>query len=408
MSVEIRPITAEELPTWLRVGDAAFGWVPAEEEIANARQRTELGRNLAAVEEGRIVGTAGAFSFRLTVPGPAEVPAAGITAVGVLPTHRRRGVMTALMRQQLADIRDRGEPLAILYASEAPIYGRFGYGLATTQGDLHLDPSRARLTRGTQPAGTIVLMDPEEAARAIPDIFDRFRRQIPGQIARDPAYWERWFRDPEADRDGASARFYAVSMQGDAHLGYCAYRVKADWPGGIAGSVARVADLVATTPEAYAALWEYCLQLDLIARVEVSQRPLDEPVRWMLSDPRRLRIEGLGDSLWARLVDIPAALMARRYREDGTLTVEVHDPFWAQNSGRYRLEGGPDGAECRRTHADVDLSLQVDDLGALYLGGVSAGTLARAGRIVVRSERALRCADIMFGSNQAPWCSTHF
>src|SRR5579884_961729 len=408
MTFEIRTVTADELPGWIRTAEAAFGWTPSAEEIENDCRRLEVERSLAAVDRGRMVGATSAYSFNLTIPGPLSVPAAGVTAVGVLPTHRRRGILTALMRRQLAEMRERGESLAVLYASEAPIYGRFGYGAATTQADLHIDPRRVELREGIPQPGETTLVDRDEARHILPVGFDRFRREIPGQVDRPPGHWDAWFHDPDSHRGGASGRFYAVYTENGEHRGYAAYRVKGEWSEGTDGNIMRVTDLVATTATAYVGLWNYCLSVDLLPRVEVHHRPLDEPVRWMLSDSRQLRLRDVGDALWVRLADVAGALQARHYAVEGTLTLQIHDPFCPENTGIYRLDGGTNGATCRRVADNPDLSMGVDVLGSLYLGGITAGELARGGRIEQHRSGAVRRADLMFGTDQAPWCATHF
>jgi predicted acetyltransferase len=231
----------------------------------------------------------------------------------------------------------------------------------------------------------------------------------PGAIDRTELGWRGYLRDLESRRKGRSEIFYAVhrTEAGDVD-GYASYRIKGHWEHGIPAHILTLRELIGLTQQARAALWTYCMSVDLVVRVEVSNRPVDDPIQWMLADPRRLRTTLSSDFLWVRLVDIPAALAARRYAMEGRLVLDIADPFLPENSGRYLLEGGPDGAVCQRSDGAPDVALDVSDLGALFLGGVAATTLARAGRIQECRSGAVRLADAMFLTQPAPWCITEF
>lgn len=410
MSIEIRPITPDEFPAFVRVPQTAFGHgMPSDEEMEMERAGFEYDRSVAAVEDGRILGTAGAYSFQLTLPGSTQIPAAGVSWVSVLPTARRRGIFRQMMTHQLTDIRRRDEALAILYASESLLYGRFGYGAATTSVGFEIDPKRATFLDPAVPEGTVRLVDKEEAQSIIPDIYDQARRQQPGELNRSPARWDNYFQDLERWRDGMSTRFYLIYENSSGHAeGYLGYRIREKWDQGLAQNILSVGDMKAVTDEALLALWQYCLGVDLVGTVQTQTRPPDEPLRWILADPRRLRVTHLTDGLWVRLLDIPAALEARRYMIKGSLSLEVHDQVRPETSGCYQLDGSPSGATCRRIDRDPDLILSVNDLGAAYLGGVSFTTLAAAGRVQQRTPGSLIRASLMFASERAPWCSTDF
>lgn len=407
MPFEIRPVTEEEFPRYARSIATVFGEGISDEDIADWAKITDVARTVAVFDGDAIVGTNGSFAFQLTVPGLRTLPAAGVTAVSVLPTHRRQGLLTKMMRYQLDDLRERGEPLAILLASESIIYGRFGYGLATDQADLRIRRAYGAFSRAPETPGSIRLLDKEEAAKVLPGIYDRFRHQVPGQVDRESGWWDDYFKDNPRDRRGASQRYYVAYTDGQAE-GYAAYRIKGEWPGGIPSGTAQVHDLITTTPGAYTALWRYLLDLDLVDTITVSARPLDEPLRWMLADPRRLRFEDVGDAIWLRVADVQRALESRRYMVEGALSLNITDSFCPENEGTYRLEGGPDGAICKRTDGSADLSLDVADLGAAYLGGTRLNILAASRRVREHSRGALRLADAMFGSDIAPWCTHHF
>lgn len=409
MDVDIRAIELEELEAYLRAIWTSFGEHPSAEDLASERDREELDRALAAFDQGQIVGATRASSTQLTLPGLASASAAAVTAVGVLPTHRRRGILRSMMRRQLADVRDRGEPVAILGASESLIYGRFGYGMATRSARYEIDVSHAAWLGDPAWSGRVRLVDRDEATKVLPDLFDRVRRQRPGEIDRSPGWWSEYFRDSEHERRGSGPWFFVVYESASGSLeGYASYRMKHGWAEGFSQTVLRISDWAALGPEAYAALWDYCLHVDLVTQVATDLRPLDEALTWMLADPRRLRTTSVRDDLWVRLVDLPAALAARRYQSEGSLVVGASDAFFPENEGRYLLEGGPEGAECRRTDADPDLTLSVADLGASYLGGARFRLLARAGRVEESTPGALSRADAMFACNPEPWCATRF
>ncbi len=410
MSFEVRPVEEDEFPQFSRTLVAAFGGSPPPgEEIEEWRQGMPLDRTLAAFEGREMAGTTASFAFELTVPGQATVQAAGVSWVGVLPTFRRRGVLTALMRRQIDNLRGRGELVAILLASESAIYGRFGYGMATTQAKLEIEKGRATLRDPVETPGRLTLLDKDAAAEVLPPVYDKARLRQPGFITRDPIWWKHLLVDRESWRNGASARFYVTHTDPSGSVdGYAFYRIKGEWESGLPKGCARVGDFVALSPEAYIALWKYLTSLDLVSTIEFRDRPVDEPIRWMLADPRRLRIMDLCDFLWVRLIDPIGALSARRYQMDGRLVFALTDSFCPDNSGCYELVGGPEGAECRKTDSEPEVILAADDLGAAYLGGTRFSSLARAGRVRETTPDALHRADAMFGSDPLPWCSTDF
>lgn len=409
MEFELRPITPEEFPAFARAGASAFGDQPSDEDIERSRETFEFERSLGVLDNGRFVATAGAYSFDLTLPGLTTMPVAGVTWVGVMPTHRRRGILTALMRRQFDDSVERDEALAILLASESNIYGRFGYGVATFSASYEIEASRGGFARPFDAPGRLMLLDKERAAEVLPAVYDRFRRIQPGTLTRNASWWSDYFLDLEKWRDGASARFYLVYESETGQLdGYMNYRIKDNWEYGIPNNTLNVMDTGLVTPDAYAALWQCILSVDLVGMVKASRRPADEPLRLRLAEPRRLRTANYSDFLWVRLLDIPAALSGRRYATTDQLVIGIVDAFRPGNSGSYALEGGPEGATCRMTSASPDLTMDVADLGAAYLGGVRFNSLARAGRVSEERPGALLRADLMFTSEPAPWCTTDF
>ncbi|MGW3551916.1 GNAT family N-acetyltransferase [Streptomyces griseoincarnatus] len=382
----------------------AFGGLPeADEERQLWRDLTEFGRFLAAWDGDRCVASGGAFSFRLTVPGGASVPAAGVTMVSVAATHRRRGLLTAMMRRQLDDIRSWGEPLAVLTASEPAIYGRFGYGAATFQLDAEIDTVRAGLS---VPDGTddvrLRYADPAEVLDACEAVYAQLVPGRPGMPARRPG-WERLgVLDPESERGGASPLQCVVAERDGATVGYARFRVKPSWgPGGPEGEVVLSA-LEALDPAAGAALWRFLFDLDLTSSLRVRGRPVDDSWQYLVKDVRRCR-PAVRDALYVRPVEVGAALAARTYRAPVDVVLEVEDAFCPWNAGRWRLSGDAKGAVCEPTRDAADLALSVRELGAAYLGGVSLTALAAAGRVRELREGALAEASVAFGSDPAPW-----
>jgi predicted acetyltransferase len=406
LDIEIRPITPEEYGDFAVAAESAFGHQPRPEELELWRKVFEFERSLAAFEAGTIVATAGAESLHVTVPG-GKLPMAGVTAVTVRPTHRRRGLLTMLMRRQLDDVRDTGEPLAGLWASEGAIYQRFGYGLSTLVGRFEIDRQRTAFARPVQWEGSVRQIHKDEAMALFPSVHERVVERYPGMFDRTKAHWEHDFADLEHDRDGASPLFFAVYESTQGIEGYVAYRVKMDWPEGIPSNTVHVRELMHTTSQSYAALWRFCFDMDLVGTIESWGRPAEEPLLHVLAHPRALRFR-IGDALWLRLVDLPAALAQRRYATEGSVTFEVRDSFCPWNEGRFELDGGPQGGQCRPTKKDPGLIADAADLAAAYLGGTRFRTLQRASRLVEIEPGTLERADAMFTWDPPPWCPQVF
>ncbi|MFI8187496.1 GNAT family N-acetyltransferase [Streptomyces sp. NPDC085946] len=401
---ELRVLRQDEWDRWYDTLLRAFGGVPEaaeERELWNAL--TEHDRSLGVWDGDDCVGTAGAFTFRVTVPGGARVPAAGVTMVGVAATHRRRGVLTSMMRRQLDDVRSWGEPLAVLTASEPAIYGRFGYGAATFQLSAEIDTDRVR---PAVPDGTddvrVRYAAPADVLDACEAVYARLVPARPGMLERRPG-WERVaLLDPEGGRDGASPVQCVVAERGGATAGYARFRVKPSWgPAGHEGTVI-LEDIAALDPAADAALWRFLFALDLTSTLVVRRRPVDDAWQYLVSDIRRCRTY-VRDGLYVRLVDVGAALEARTYQAPVDVVFEVEDAFCPWNAGRWRLTGDAKGASCARTTDPADLALSVRELGAAYLGGVSLAALAAAGRVRELRRGALAEAAVGFGSAVAPW-----
>jgi predicted acetyltransferase len=404
---EVRPVAAEELEGFVWALEIAAGRSLSELAMKEARTAYEPARTVAAFEDGRIVGGTASNRLHLTLPGLTSAVAARITLTAVLPTHRQRGLATALMRQQVGDLSERGEPLAIFTTSSAGIYHRFGYSPASFAMGIETEtsyrPVEDRLRRGT-----LRMLDPREYGTIFPEVFERHRLVQPGQVSRAASFWNIWLEDHDFYRaEGQSERFGVVYLdESSTAQGYLTYRLER---GELREQPVRslvVEDLVCVSAEARRALWGYCLEFRQALTVKAPNIPIDDPIAWILIDPRSVRVTRMRDFLWLRLVDVSAALGARRYSVDGSIVFQVLDDVVPRNSGRHRLDGGPDGAECVRTSQAPDLELSVRDLAAAYLGGVSFSTLARAGRVHERMPCALAKADALFGSRPAAWTVT--
>ncbi len=412
----IRPVDDSELAAFRAVSDNAFNshW-PPDELVRFDRIVVEPERTLAAVDGTQIAGTTLAYSFGMTVPGGDVVATAGISAVGVLPTYRRRGILSSLMRRQLKEIAAGGEPVAALFASESVIYGRFGYGAAADEygftfrrgdGLLGTVPSAA----GAAPA--LRLAAPEDALPAIRAVYEAIRPSRPGMLARTDGWWQLHVADPEFMRAGSSPLRAVIAEDESGPRGYAMYNVKPDWDGdGMPAQALKVHDLYWTDPVACAALWSDLLSRDLVTEVRARMRPADDPVQHLLADPRRARTR-VSDGLWVRLTDLPEALRRRRYAAAIDIVLEVTDPLLPANQGRWRLTaGGPgDGGKpaCEPTTAGADLALPVSVLGAAYLGGARLGGLLAAGLITEHRAGAAAELTTAMSWEPAPWCPTMF
>ena len=357
----------------------------------------------AAFDGDRIVGGAGAFPFQFSVPG-AVVPCGGVTVVGVLPTHRRRRVLTEMMRTQLEDIRGRGEPIAALWASEEVIYRRFGYGFASLSGEICIEREYAALREPAEPSARASLVTLEEASELVPPIYDRVRARTPGMFERTPEWWElRNLADPPERRNGGGVK-NAVLVELDGQpAGYALYRLNPKWESGSSIGHVDVIEAIADGNVATQELWRVLLEMDWMATIRGSLLPVDHPLFHMLRYPRRMKMR-VGDGLWVRLVDIGAALSARSYASDESVVFEVDDALLTENAGRWRLAEG----KAERTDDAADLALDVGELGAAYLGGFTFGELVRAGRVTELREGAAWQADAIFRSEPKPWCPEIF
>ncbi|MFC5030714.1 GNAT family N-acetyltransferase [Streptomyces sp. DSM 41987] len=410
--MEIRPTTDQDRDVFVDTLHAAFGRFPETPKENGGGvwwSALEMDRSLLAMTaDGRPVGTAGAYSFELTLPGEVLVPAAGVTAVGVVPSHRRQGVLSAMMRHQLSELRARGEFLSVLLASEALIYRRFGYGPATYTQRLTVPRHQAGLAlprahrTADAPAtgsdiGAIELLRRAECGEILEEVYDRYRRAQPGALSRPHRWWASGAGQPPIS---PAPRYVAVHRDADGIPdGYASYSLdKPDKP-----DTLTVDETIATGDAASTALARFVLGHDLVHQVVFKHFPPEHPLRWQLADFRAGEVSGDTDWLWVRLLDIPRALTARGWFTDGELVLDVDDPFLGEH-GRYLLTVRDGKAECVPTDRAPDLSLDVSDLGSVYLGGTTPSTLVRAGHIRAHHPGAATLADTLFRSERSPHC----
>lgn len=392
--MEIRSTTDQAL--FVDVLHGAFGRFPETPTGGPLWSALELDRCLLAVTpDGQPVGSACAYSFELTLPGEIVVSAAGVSAVGVLPTHRRQGVLSAMMRHQLADVRARGEFLSVLLATEAPIYGRFGYGPATYTRRLTVPrgPDTFTASRaGDTGSGSIELLRRDRCGEILEDVYDRYRRAQPGALSRPARWWAAGAGQPPIS---AAPRYVAVHRDTSGRPdGYASYSLD--------GGTLTVDETIATDDAVWTALARFVLEHDLVTEVAFKHVPPDHPLRWQLTDFNAAQVSHDTEWLWVRLLDIPRALTTRAWFADGDLVLDVDDPFLGEHS-RYLLTVQAGKAECVATDREPDLSLDVRDLGSIYLGGTAPSTLVRAGHVKARPGAATR-ADALFRTERAPHC----
>ncbi|GAA2807031.1 GNAT family N-acetyltransferase [Saccharopolyspora taberi] len=398
--LDVRPVAESEFRDANSLFLRTLHIPPAsDDQWERSSARYEPGRVLGAFVDGELAGTAMAQSSSLAVPGGAVLPAGAVTNVGVRADRTRRGALTALKRAQFADARERGEPLTMLHASEAVIYGRFGYGVATRARKVRLDRARAVPHPDVPAGGAVRLVDAATAEKVLPEVYRRIGLTRPGMMSRPDGWWRH--------RLSALQQNAVVVVHSDDHGvddGFALYEAKAnDYRFDDGMITIQVGDVQAADTTALAGLWRFLLELDMAHRIEAVDRPVNEPLEWWLTDRRQCRVTGVGDDLWLRLVDVPAALGARSFGAADPVVIAVRDPFLPENSGSYRI--GPEAVRCAD---DPQLAVGVDVLASLYLGDVSVSELVAAGRVEVRDPAAVAAADRLFATAEPPWCGTAF
>jgi predicted acetyltransferase len=408
--VDLRRAVAADLPEIAEVDGRSFGVHYSDTELDDIRllfeperfllactPRADTAGDAAGGDAGRVVGVTGSFPFDVTLPGGAAVPAAGVTWVSTAVTHRRRGILRAMLTAQHRGFVDDGLAVSLLTASEGGIYGRFGYGIATEHRAIEIDRRRAALRPDVVDPGGVREVGTAELRRLAPDIHRRWAALTPGALARSDSWWEVLLADREHQRHGATALFHLVHPDG-----YVSYRRDH------ATRTCRIVEVVTASDEAYVALWSTVLALDLVDTVSYRKAAVAEPLAHLLADPRQVRAVEQHDGMWARVLDVPAALVARRYTVEVDVVLDVRDPF-LDRGGRFRLRGGPDGAECVPADGGAPVvGVEMAALGSLLFGGAHAGALARAGLVAADDPAVLRRLDAAFRADRAPQHGTEF
>lgn len=406
--IEIRSITPEDANMFRSRVSQAFGQDLDTDDASEQRFEAifDFDRTLAAFDGDDIVGTCAAFSLRLTVPGGLEVPMGGTTVVTVRASHRRQGVLRALMSHHLGEIAQRSEPLAGLWASEGSIYGRFGYGPATHLYEAKIHARDVRFGDRDH-GGSARLLDVEEAGPLMRHIHEQARLQRPGMLSRSDAWWEhRVLADPESWRRGKSGHRYVVYEEAGEPTGYASYRQKGNWLDQLPDGEVSVTEVISTTPDAHLGLWSFLLNIDLFPNVDYWNLAVDDPLPLVLDNHRRVT-RRLEDALWVRLMDVPAALSARGYEYDGAVVFGVHDSIPHTTTGTYRLEVAEGVGHCERVDLAPELELDVSVLARLYLGGGDVPSLAAAG-MIEGGQGAMTALHRIMRTDVAPWCPEIF
>jgi predicted acetyltransferase len=409
VTIEIKTVPADAIYGWVKSVGYANGEEIEDADFRNIEPTIEPERTFGAYDGDQVVGGGSVFSFEVTVPGATAVPAAGVTWVGIMPTHRRQGALRKMMLAMLDQARDRHEPLAVLWASEGSIYQRFGYGMATLATSIEMERDRAILIPPTPPTGRVRLVDVDEAKALFRPIFEHNRTRIPGFYSRSDTWWDiEVLADFKWARRGFDRKFYAVhesdAGQPDA---YAMYRVKQEWANSVPGSELGVQEVMALDGEALREMWRFLLGVDLIKRITSRSGSRNEPLMLMTAEPRRVNVR-VRDGMWLRILDVADALQRRGYSADGTVALEVRDEFLPDAGGRFRLTTNAGKGTVERTADAADIALDASDLGALYLGGFTFLDLARAGRTRELTSGARARADAMLYSPAEAWCPEIF
>lgn len=406
--IEIRPVLESEFESMRAFVNQGFGHdvrVDDVEGLEGSRAVFELDRTYCAFEDGALVGTAADFALEVAVPGGVQ-PMAGTTIVVVLPTHRRRGILTQMMRAHIDETHERGEPLAGLWASETVIYGRFGFGCATDRFDLSFDARRLGPWIDRE-LDSVRMIDKATADPIVRSFFAKWFPTRPGALVRTDAWWtHRILRDPEYLRSGASALRFALAERDGEVVGYCTYRQTEKFENWEPEGSIEVVDLFTMDARADASLWRFLARIDLFPKVTSWNAPLDVNLAWQVGNRRAIQ-RSISDGLWLRLIDVVAAFEGRSLAAQGGVNVEVVDAFCAWNRGVYRIEGDEGSGKATKTAQLPDLTMDIGTLSAMFLGGRDAVALMDAG-LIEGDRRAATTLTQMMAADTVPWCPDVF
>jgi predicted acetyltransferase len=403
MTIEIRTCKDEEFAAGINPIWQYFSTDPKDELIANFRRVLPAGRVHAAFDGKEVVGSASAYPFEMTIPG-GPVPTAGITLVGVRPTHRRQGILSKLMKQLLEGAHERGEPIASLWVAEETVYRRFGCGICSINGEIRIDRAHTHYRKQWERTLVSRQVTHEDALEAFPSVYEQVAPSSPGMIKRSRDWWDvkQLFDDP-SDRHGAGPLIRVLFERDGKPAGYALYRHRTEFIEARSNSTLEVKEAIGADLDATAQVWRYLLDIDLMAQIHAEFLPIDHPLFFLLVEPRRLRLHAQ-DGIWLRLVDVEQALRARSYAADEQLALEVTDSFCPWNEGCYRIEPG----EVSRVKGEADLRLDARELASVFMGGFSFSQLHRAGLVEELRPGGIACADRLFATSVAPWCPEMF
>ena len=406
MPIDIRLMGPERLEDFIHPIMTAFGGAPTLERLEYMKRVIELDTRIGAFDGDKHVGSAGVYAFDMSTTGGRMVKTAGLTMVAVMPTHRRRGILRALIRRHLDEARAKGQPIASLWASEAPIYGRYGYGLASFAGEVSIERDRSAFV-GTLPNSEARLVSDEEAAAIMPTLWDRARQIAPGMPSRSESWWKnRRLLDIESVRAGFGPLQRVVFAINGRPEAYALYRTRLSFETpDIPVSTVKVIEAIGATSDGTRVAWRYLCDLDLATRIEAANLPVDHPLLLLLAEPRRAHYS-LYDALWVRIVDVETALAARAYSSRESLVFDIEDTMCPWNNGRFRLDG--ETGRAARTHEHPDIRLPISSLGSAYLGGLTFSRMAEVGAVESKTDGAIEKADRLFHSARAPWCPEIF
>jgi predicted acetyltransferase len=402
VTIEIRTCTDDEFAAGISPIWQYFGEETSEGLTSNFRRILPADRIHAAFDSDEVVGSASSYPFEMTIPG-GPVPTSGITLVGVRPTHRRRGILSKLMKQLLEGARERSEAIAALWVAEEPIYGRFGCGMASINGEIRIDREHTHFRRHWDRLDATQVSS-ERALECFPLVYEQVAPRSPGMLSRTREWWEvRQLSDEPHHRHGAGPLVYVLFEREGEPAGYALYRHRTAFVEGRSDSTLEVCEAIGIGTAATAGVWRYLFDVDLMAHIHAEYIPIDHPLFFLLAEPRRLRYRAQ-DGIWLRLIDVEAALRARSYASSEQLVLEVVDSFCPWNDGSYRIEEG----EVSRAADGADLRLEVRELASAFMGGFSFAQLARAGLVEELRPGGIACAGRLFASSPAPWCPEMF
>jgi predicted acetyltransferase len=408
LSLDIRLVPAADLRRWADAVSEANSEEMGDEIWRDVLPTIEPDRTFGAYDEDHIAGGGSVFSFDVTVPGGAALPSAGITWIGISPTHRRRGALRGLMTAMIAQAAERREPLAVLWASEGSIYQRFGYGLSTLSTGIELERDRAQLVSTAPATGSVRLITLSEAAQLFPPIFEANRRVTPGFYTRSKSWWEvEVLADFKWSRRGFDRKFFALHETDGKPDAYAIYRAKHEWANSVPGTELHVQEIMALDGSVLREMWRFIFGIDLIKRITTRAGSAQDPLLLMLAEPRRLNMR-TRDGMWLRVVDVVAALEARTYAADGSVVVDIRDEYMPAAGGRFRLTTSGGTGRVERTQEEAEVTLDAADLGAIYLGGFTLADLARAGRTDELAVGARARLDAMLRTDAPAWCPQVF